>query len=93
MNMLLLSSCFPNRKVPSLCGYWSLEGVTWMNITNDSIYFVDEEETAPIKYSVKEDTVTWYFDGVTQKSKFQILLDTLFMENEEGKTKYIRVKN
>jgi hypothetical protein len=27
----------------SLYGYWSLEGVTWLNITSDSIYFVDED--------------------------------------------------
>lgn len=77
----------------SLFGYWSLEGVTWLKITRDSIYFVDEEETSPIKYSVHGDTIVWYFDGIIQKSKFNINKDTLFMKSEEGATKYIRVND
>ena len=75
----------------SLYGYWSLEGVTWLKITSDSIYFVDEEGTSPIKYSTNKDTIIWYFDGIIQKSKYNIVQDTLFMKNEEGTTQYIRV--
>ena len=77
----------------SLYGYWSLEGVTWLKITSDSIYFVDEEGTSPIKYSINKDTIIWYFDGIIQKSKYNIVQDTLFMKNEEGTTQYIRVND
>lgn len=82
-------NCAPQK---SLYGYWSLEGVTWLKITSDSIYFVDEEGTSPIKYSINKDTIIWYFDGIIQKSKYNIVQDTLFMKNEEGTTQYIRVK-
>lgn len=75
-----------------LYGYWSLEGVTWLKIASDSIYFVDEEEAAPIRYAVERDTLIWYFDGMIQKSRFTVLQDTLFVESEEGKATYVRVK-
>lgn len=83
-------NCMPSK---SLYGYWSLEGVTWLKITSDSIYFVDEEGTSPIKYSINKDTIIWYFDGIIQKSKYNIVQDTLFMKNEEGTTQYIRVND
>ena len=76
----------------SLCGYWSFEGVTWLNITIDSIYFVDEE-AYPVKYSVNNDTIVWYFDGIIQKIQYKVVQDTLFMENEEGSVTYIRVND
>ena len=83
-------NCMPPK---SLYGYWSLEGVTWLKITSDSIYFVDEEGTSPIKYSINKDTIIWYFDGIIQKSKYNIVQDTLFMKNEKGTTQYIRVND
>ena len=43
-----------------------------VKITSDSIYFVDEEGTSPIKYSINKDTIIWYFDGIIQKSKYNI---------------------
>ena len=95
----ILTSCLANvtrhnfMPPKSLYSYWSLEGVTWLKITSDSIYFVDEEETSPIKYSINKDTIIWYFDGIIQKSKYNIVQDTLFMKNEEGTTQYIRVND
>lgn len=95
--LVILTSCLANvtrhnfMPQKSLYGYWSLEGVTWLKITSDSIYFVDEEGTSPIKYSINKDTIIWYFDGIIQKSKYNIVQDTLFMKNEEGTTQYIRV--
>jgi hypothetical protein len=72
---VILTSCLADRQncisPKSLYGYWSLEGVTWLKITSDSIYFVDEEKTSPIKYSINKDTITWYFDGLIQKSKYK----------------------
>ena len=94
---VILPNCLANMpsrsgvSPKSLYGYWSLEGVTWLKITSDSIYFVDEEGTSPIKYSINKDTIIWYFDGIIQKSKYNIVQDTLFMKNEEGTTQYIRV--
>lgn len=96
--IIILSSCLANvtkqKSVPSksLYGYWSVEGVTWLQITSDSIYFVDEETSSPIKYSINKDTIIMYFDGTTQMSKYKVINDTLFMTNKEGTAKYIRVK-
>lgn len=96
--LVILTSCLAgiSRKNTtsdrSLYGYWSLEGVTWLKITCDSIYFMDED-VYPIKYSINNDTIIWHFDGMIQKSKYKIVQDTLFMENEEGMATYIRVKS
>ena len=96
---VILTGCLANmtrhNSIPnkSLYGYWSLEGVTWLKITSDSIYFVDEEGTSPIKYFINKDTIIWYFDGIIQKSKYNIVQDTLFMKNEEGTAQYIRVND
>ncbi|MBR6285743.1 MAG: hypothetical protein IKR18_01960 [Bacteroidaceae bacterium] len=96
---VILTNCVANiirqngTPQKTLCGFWSLEGVTWLRVTSDSIYFVDEEDVPPVKYSVDKDTIIWYFDGIIQKSRYNIVKDTLFMENEEGATKYIRVSN
>ena len=95
---VILTSCLAKisrqNSIPdkSLYGYWSFEGVTWLNITRDSIYFVDEE-AYPVKYSVNNDTIVWYFDGIIQKSQYKVVQDTLFMENEEGSVMYIRVND
>jgi len=97
--LVILTSCLANvtrhnfMSPKSLYGYWSLEGVTWLKITSDSIYFVDEEGTSPIKYSINKDTIIWNFDGIIQKSKYNIVQDTLFMKNEEGTTQYIHVND
>ena len=96
---VILPNCLANMpsrsgvSPKSLYGYWSLEGVTWLNITSDSIYFVDEDGEPSIKYSVNNDTIVFYFDELIIKSKFNIVQDTLFMKNEGGTTKYIRVEN
>lgn len=84
--------CSSMKANKSLYGYWSFEGVTWLNITRDTIYFVDEE-AFPVKYSANNDTIVWYFDGIIQKSKYKVAQDTLFMENEEGSVTYIRVND
>ena len=72
----------------SLYGYWSLEGVTWLKITSDSIYFVDEEVTSPIKYSVNKDTIIWYLDGIIQKSIYNC---TLSNKRHSCKQSYLRL--
>ena len=78
--LVILTSCLANvtrhifMSPKSLYGYWSLEGVTWLKITSDSIYFVDEEVTSPIKYSVNKDTIIWYLDGIIQKSIYNCTL-------------------
>jgi len=77
---VILTSCLANvtrhnfMPPKSLYGYWSLEGVTWLKITSDSIYFVDAEVTSPIKYSVNKDTIIWYLDGIIQKSIYNCTL-------------------
>ena len=75
-----------------LYGYWSLDGVTWLKITADSIYYVDEPEQPGVKYSLKNDTITWFFDVATVEDKVRINKDTLFMSNERSEAKFIRVK-
>lgn len=77
----------------SLYGYWSLDGVVWLRITPDRIYFVDEDGQPSVRYSLNKDTLTWYFDGTApQKDIISILNDTLFTRNDEGVGKYVRVR-
>lgn len=67
-----------------LLGVWALGEVAWQRITEDSIYFIDEEGEPAIKYSVRGDTIIMYFDGHVKKDKFWITDDTLFVENKSG---------
>ena len=71
----------------------SLDGVVWLRITRDRIYFVDEDGQPSVRYSLNKDTLTWYFDGIApQKDIISILNDTLFTRNDEGVGKYVRVR-
>lgn len=91
-NSLLKERKYSAINKESLYGYWSLDGVTWLRITPDSIYFVDED-APPVKYALSNDTLTWFFDGTTtQKDKIRLKNDTLFTRNEEGEAAYVRVK-
>jgi len=68
---------------------------------------IDGDEAAAMRYTearmdkiteelladINKDTIIWYFDGIIQKSKYNIVQDTLFMKNEEGTTQYIRVND
>ena len=76
----------------TLYGSWGVENITWLYSTEDSIYFVDEENSPAIKYYVEKDTITMNFDGMTIKEKYYIIQDTLFMETKEGLGKYERIK-
>ena len=69
-----------------LLGVWALGEVAWQRITEDSIYFIDEEGEPAIKYSVRGDTIIMYFDDFdfVKKDKFWITDDTLFVENKSG---------
>ena len=75
-----------------LYGYWSLDGVTWLKITADSIYYVDEPEQPGVKYSFKNDTITWFLDEATAEDKVRINKDTLFINTGRSETKFVRVK-
>lgn len=84
-----------------LLGSWTIAGdnVTWLNITEDTIYLVDEldenDNPTAIKYYVSNDSITTVFDdGEVTKDKFWFVGDTLFVENKSrGGTlcKYARV--
>ena len=50
-----------------LLGVWALGEVAWLKITEDSIYFIDEDGEPAIKYFVRGDTITMYFDGHVKK--------------------------
>ena len=78
-----------------LLGYWAYEGVTWMRITEDSIYYVDQDGEPAIKYFVSADTITMYYYGFTKKDRFWFVGDSLFIENKSGDGgigKYERVR-
>ena len=80
-------------KKESLYGYWSLDGVVWLRITRDRIYFVGEDGQPSVRYTLNKDTITWYFDGIApQKDIISILNDTLFTRNDEGVGKYVRAR-
>ena len=68
-----------------LLGYWAYEDVTWMRITEDSIYHVDQDGEPAIKYFVSADTITMYYYGFTKKDRFWFIGDSLlFIENKSG---------
>ena len=79
-----------------LLGYWSLESVTWMKITEDSIYNVDCDISPATKYYVVNDSITFDFgDGEIATEKFWFVGDSLFIENKSGDggiCKYERVR-
>jgi len=89
-----LFGCSKNKELDKsdLYGYWSLDGVTWLKITADSIYYVDEPEQPGVKYSFKNDTITWLFDEATVEDKVRINKDTLFINTGRNETKFVRVK-
>ena len=89
-----LFGCSKNKALDKsdLYGYWSLEGVTWLKITADSIYYVDEPEQPGVKYSFKNDTITWLFDEATVEDKVRINKDTLFINTGRSETKFVRVR-
>ena len=89
-----LFGCSKNKALDKnyLYGYWSLEGVTWLKITADSIYYVDEPEQPGVKYSFKNDTITCFLDETTVHDKVRINKGTLFMSNERSEAKFIHVK-
>ncbi|WP_155993216.1 MULTISPECIES: hypothetical protein [unclassified Bacteroides] len=62
-----------------LLGYWAHEDVTWMRITDDSIYYVDQDGEPAIKYFVSADTITMYYYGFTKKDRFWFVGDSLFI--------------
>lgn len=81
-------------KKENLYGYWSLDGVAWLKITKGRIFFVDEDGLPSVRYSLKKDTLTWYFDGTEpQKEVIRIVNDTLLMKNEAGEASYVRVRH
>ncbi len=57
-----------------LLGVWALGEVAWQRITEDSIYFIDEEGKPAIKYSVRGDTIIMYFDGHVKKINSGLLM-------------------
>ena len=89
-----LFGCSKNKALDKsdLYGYWSLEGVTWLKITADSINYVDEPEQQGVKYSLKNDTITWFFDVATVEDKVRINKDTLFINTGRSETKFVRMK-
>ena len=89
-----LFGCSENKELEKsdLYGYWSLDGVTWLKITADSIYYVDEPEQPGVKYSLKNDTITWFFDVATVEDKVRINKDTLFINTGRSETKFVRMK-
>lgn len=57
-----------------LLGVWALGEVAWLKITEDSIYFIDEDGEPAIKYFVRGDTITMYFDGHVKKINSGLLM-------------------
>ena len=68
-----------------LLGYWALDNVTWMKITEDSIYNVDCDISPATKYFVVNDSITFELgDGEFATERFWFVGDSLFIENKSG---------
>ena len=64
-----------------LLGVWALGEVAWQRITEDSIYFIDEEGEPAVKYSVRGDTIIMYFDGHVKKDKPKSVIRNFALHN------------
>jgi len=96
---VLISDCQTEQYLKEkIRGSWSIEGdcITWMHITEDSIYFVDEwdENGNPIaiSYSISNDSIKFYDGFKNPKDKIAIIDDSLIFIYKDSKGKYIRVR-
>ena len=96
---VLISDCQTEQYLKEkIRGSWSIEGdcITWMHITEDSIYFVDEwdENCNPIaiSYSISNDSIKFYDGFKNPKDKIAIIDDSLIFIYKDSKGKYIRVR-
>ena len=53
---------------------------------------MDEPEQPGVKYSFKNDTITWFLDEATAEDKVRINKDTLFINTGRNETKFVRVR-
>lgn len=87
------TTLMPLADKKQLLGIWesqNKEPIT-VEITEDSIYYTEHFESH--KYKLKDDSILIDYPDFLYAGKLYFDKDTLVMESEDGKSKFVRFKN